>query len=405
MIYLISMAVFSGIIFSLTGVIMLVEARIMRREDCTVSINNDPDKAVRTPSGGTLLGALSANGIFLPSACGGSGSCGTCKCRVDGGAGDVLPTELPHLSRREIKENIRLACQVKVKEDMNIRLPDEIFHIRKYGAVVVSNENVATFIKELVLRLEDEPLNFKAGAYIQIDIPEYETAFTGFNIEDQYRPDWDKYNLWGLRSRSDEVVFRAYSLANPPSEGEVLKFTIRIAAPPPGRMDLPPGVGSSYVFHLQPGDRVTLSGPYGDFFVKNTEREICFIGGGAGMAPMRSHILDQLRDQETGRKISFWYGARSCKEMFYDEEFKALAEKKKNFSYNVALSDPLPEDNWEGMVGFIHQCLHDEYLASHPDPGEIEYYLCGPPVMIDAVEEMLDSLGVEPEMIAYDKFG
>lgn len=406
MIYFVSTTVFSSIILLLVALLLLVEAKVVKKGDNRIVINADEDKSIGAKSGITLLSALSNNGILIPSACGGKGTCGTCKCVVDDGGGDILPTELTHVNRKEKAQNVRLACQLKVKQDLKIRIPEEIFNIKKYHATVVSNENVATFIKELVLQLApDEHLEFKAGAYIQIDIPEYETAYTEFQVADKYRAAWDQFNLWQFKAKSEEAVFRAYSLANPPAERDVLKFTIRIASPPPGAADIPPGIGSSYVFSLKPGDNVTLSGPYGDFFVKETEREMCFIGGGAGMAPMRSHILNQLQTVRTERRVTFWYGARSRQEMFYDEEFKALEAEFPNFSYNVALSEPQPEDNWEGMTGFIHQCLHDHYLAAHDDPTEIEYYLCGPPPMIDAVNRMLDDLGVEPEMIAYDKFG
>jgi Na+-transporting NADH:ubiquinone oxidoreductase subunit F len=306
----------------------------------------------------------------------------------------------------EKKENIRLSCQVKVREDMKIEIPPEIFSIKKFNAVVVSNKNVATFIKELVLELEnDETLEFEAGAYIQIDIPEYEVKFTEFDVTERFAAAWEKFNLRRLKARSREPVFRAYSLASPPSENRRLRFTIRIATPPPGKPDAPPGVGSSYAFALKPGDRVTLSGPYGDFMAKDTDREMCFIGGGAGMAPMRSHIFHQLNTLKTDRKITFWYGARSKEEIFYDAEFRKLDEENDNFSFHIALSDPQPEDHWDGMTGFIHQCLEDEYISSHPDPQEVEYYICGPPLMLRAVLNMLDSYGVEPEMIAYDDFG
>ncbi len=406
MIYLISLVVFAGVMFVLVGLLLLVEAKVVQKGDCRIDINEDPEKGLTVSAGITLLGALRANKIFLPSACGGSGSCGTCKCRVTEGGQYILPTELPHLNRRERSENVRLACQVKVKEDMKIRIPDEIFSIQKYHSVVVSNRNVATFIKELVLRLDEgQHLEFKAGAYVQIDIPPYRAEFKDFDVDERFRPTWDRFDMWKFRAGTDQPDSRAYSLASPPGEGEVLKFTIRIATPPPGRPDAPPGIGSSYVFHLKPGDRVTASGPYGDFFVKEAEREICFIGGGAGMAPMRCHILHQLLEVETSRRITFWYGARSRSEMFYDEEFSKLDRRFDHFSYHVALSEPQPEDEWDGLIGFIHQCAHDEYLIRHPDPQDIEYYLCGPPVMIDAVGRMLYSLGVEEEMIAYDKFG
>ena len=406
MIYLISTTVFSSVIFILVGMLLLVESKVVKKGERKILINDDAEKIVSVPGGITLLSALLTHKILLPSACGGGGSCGTCKCVVKEGGGGVLPTELPHLSRSERGQDVRLACQLKVREDMRIRIPDEIFSIRKYHATVRSNKNVATFIKELVLELDpDEAIDFQAGAYIQIDIPEYEASFSDFRVEEQFKPVWDRFDLWGLKAKSEEAVFRAYSLANPPSEKGILKFTIRIATPPPSVADAPPGVGSSYVFSLKGGDKVTLSGPYGDFFARDTHREMCFIGGGAGMAPMRSHILNQLLDVKTDRKLTFWYGARSKSEMFYDEEFSELAQKNENFSYNVALSEPQPEDNWQGMTGFIHQCAHDHYLSQHEDPTEIEYYLCGPPMMLDAVIKMLDDLGVEPEMIAFDKFG
>ncbi len=406
MIYFISTTVFSAIILILVGMLLLVEAKVVKKGDNRIVINEDDDKSIDAQGGITLLSALSNNGILIPSACGGKGTCGTCKCKVNEGGGDILPTELTHINRLEKVQNIRLACQLKVKQDLKINIPEEIFNIKKYHATVVSNDNVATFIKELVLRLDPgEHLEFKAGAYIQIDIPEYETEYTRFLVADKYRAVWDQFDLWQYKSKADEAVFRAYSLASPPSEGNLLKFTIRIATPPPGKKDIPPGIGSSYVFSLQPGDQVILSGPYGDFFVKETQREMCFIGGGAGMAPMRSHILNQLETEGTQRTITFWYGARSRQEMFYDEEFTALADQFDNFSYHVALSEPQPDDRWDGMTGFIHQSLFEHYLANHEDPTEIEYYLCGPPPMIDAVTQMLDDLGVEPEMIAYDKFG
>lgn len=406
MIYLVGITVFTGVVFILVTILLFIEARIVTRGDCRIIINDDADKSVTVSSGSTLLASLVNNSIFLPSACGGGGSCGQCRCRVDKGGGDFLPTELPHLSRKEKKENVRLACQVKVRQDMEIRIPPEIFSIQRYNATVVSNSNVATFIKELDLSLDPgQELEFKAGAYMQIDIPEYEVRFTEFNVEDRFNAAWEKFDLRKLQSSSEETVNRAYSLASPPYEKGLLKFTIRLATPPADHPDAPPGVGSSYTFSLKPGDKVTLSGPYGDFFVKETGREMCFIGGGAGMAPMRCHILHQLNTVQTTRKISFWYGARSRQEMFYNDEFQALDRKFDNFSYHVALSQPQPEDNWTGMTGYVHQCLFDSYLRDHPDPTEIEYYLCGPPGMINAVMKMLDNLGVEPDMIAFDDFG
>ena len=404
-IYIISLIVFSGVIALLVGVLLLVEAKVVTKGDRTIVINDDPDRIIRTSTGVTLLSALNQNNILLPSACGGKGSCALCKCQVETGGRDILPTELPHLYRREKMENVRLSCQLKVKEDMKIRIPNEIFNIRKYNATVVSNQSVASFIKELRLKLDPgEMLDFRAGSYVQIDIPEYERAYDEIVIGETYRKVWDQFDFWGLRARAEEPVYRAYSLASTPEERE-LRFTVRIATPPPGESDIPPGVASSYLFTLKPEDRVTLSGPFGDFFVKDTGREMCFIGGGAGMAPMRSHIFSQLLIEKTGRTMTFWYGARSKKEMFYDEEFRVLEKNYENFSYHVALSDPQPEDNWEGLTGFIHQAANDGYLVDHEDPTEIEYYLCGPPLMLDAVKKMLDNLGVEPEMISYDEFG
>jgi Na+-transporting NADH:ubiquinone oxidoreductase subunit F len=403
--YLIAMAVFFGVVILLVAALLLVESKVVLKGDRTVVINEDPDKSIQAPTGTTLLAALAINDILLPSACGGKGSCGVCKCKVTEGGRDILPTELAHLSRQEKLDDIRLACQLKVKEDMKIRVPNEIFNIKKYNATVVSNENVASFIKELRLKLDPgEKMDFETGSYVQIDIPEYERTYRDIYVGETYKKVWDRFDFWGLKARSEEPVYRAYSMANTPAEEE-LRFTIRVATPPPGAKDIPPGVASSYLFTLKTGDRLSLSGPYGDFFIKNTQREMCFIGGGAGMAPLRAHIFHNLLTQKTERKITFWYGARSKSEMFYDEEFKELEKNFDNFSYHVALSDPQPEDDWDGLVGFIHQVACDEYLIDHPDPTEMEYYLCGPPMMLEAVQKMLDSLGVEPEMIAFDDFG
>ncbi len=407
MIYFISITVFGSVILVLVAFLLLVESKVVKKDDCVIVINNDDENSLKIPGGTTLLSALADNDIFIPSACGGGGSCGTCKCVVEDGGGGILPTELAHLTRREKKENIRLACQVKVKDDMKIGLPEDIFNVKKYHAVVVSNDNVATFIKQLVLKLDPgEELEFKAGAFIQIDIPEHELSFSEFRrrVAERFRPAWDAFDLWGLRSKTEELIFRAYSIANPPCEKDVLQFTIRLATPPLNVSQAPPGAGSSYIFNLKPGDRVVLSGPYGTFFVKETEREMCFIGGGAGMAPLRCHILHQLNTLKTKRKITFWYGARSKKELFFEEEFRELEKRYENFSFYIALSQPEPEDQWDGMIGYIHQLVYDEHLKKHEDPDEIEYYLCGPPPMIDAIEEMLESLGVESEMISYDKF-
>ncbi len=391
----------------LVGLLLLVEAKVVLKGNRSVVINDDADNALQTQTGMNLLKTLANNDIFIPSACGGGGSCGMCKCKVEAGIDSYLPTELAHINRQEKQANIHLACQLKVKQDLKIRIPEDILEVKKYPATVVSNDNVATFIKDLVLELDGgETLDFDAGAYVQLDIPEYELSFTEFRkrVGKKYQPSWDRFDLWGLRSKSEEAIFRAYSLANPPAENRQLRFTIRIATPPPGLQEAPPGKGSSFIFNLKPGDKITLSGPYGEFFVKESEREMCFVGGGAGMAPLRSQILHHLEALETKRTVSFWYGARSLQELFFDEEFRALEKKHPNFTFHVALSDPQPEDNWSGMTGYIHQYLRDQYLIKHEDPTEIEYYLCGPPLMIDAIEEMLDDMGVEPEMIAFDKF-
>jgi Na+-transporting NADH:ubiquinone oxidoreductase subunit F len=405
LIYVASISVFSSIIMILVLVLLFLESKLVEKNELCITVNGDPEKKVVTTGGSTLLSELADNGVLLPSACGGQGACGMCKCVVNEGGGDILPTELSHLTRKEKKSHVRLSCQLKVKSDMGIAIPEEIFGIKRYAAEVISNKNVSTFIKELVLKLDpDQTITFRSGTYIQIDIPEYEIRFDQFDIEETYRPAWEKFKYFDLKVKSEEPVFRAYSMANPPSEPNFLRFTVRIATPPPGSSDIPSGIGSSYIFSLKPGDSVTLTGPYGDFFIQDTENEICFLGGGAGMAPLRSHIFDLLGTKKTKRKLSFWYGARSKQEMFFDEEFIALKQAHENFSYHVALSDPLPEDQWTGMTGFIHQCLYDSYLSSHDDPTEIEYYLCGPPLMIDAAITMLDDLGVEPEMIHFDKF-
>ena len=405
MIYIISLLVFSGIIFVLIGLLLILESALIGSEERRIVVNNDEETSLGIKGKHTLLSALGSNGILLPSACGGGGSCGMCKCIVNEGGGNVLPTEITHLSRKEQKDNVRLACQLKVKNDLKIEIPESVFSIKKYSATIVSNKNVATFIKELIIKIDPpEKMNFIAGNYVQIDIPEYEVQFKNYDIDDIYLDDWKKQNLLKIKAKGEEEGFRAYSLANAPFEEDILMLTVRIAAPPFDKPDAPPGFGSSYLFGLKTGDKITVSGPYGDFFVKDTRREMCFVGGGAGMAPMRSHILDQLLCVKTNRKISFWYGARSKKEIFYNEDFKKLNNDFSNFTYNVALSEPLKDDNWNGKTGFIHQCLLDDYLNDHDDPSEIEYYLCGPGPMIDAVISMLDDLGVEEEMIFYDKF-
>ena len=401
---ILSTLVFTGMILVLVVILNYATSKLVNTGDVKILINGDDDKTLSTPAGSTLLQTLAAEKIFLPSACGGGGTCGMCTCQIEAGGGEILPTEKPHLTRAEIKDNVRLACQVKVKNDMEITIPDEIFNIQKWECEVVSNHNVATFIKEFVVRLpEGETLDFRAGGYIQIDIPPYKLDYSEFDIEEEYRGDWDKFNMWRYHSELDEIIFRAYSMANHPAEGNIVMLNVRIASPPPG-LDVPPGLASSFLFNLKPGEKVMVSGPYGEFFAKETEREMLYVGGGAGMAPMRSHIFDLLKSKHSKRKISFWYGARSKREMFYDDEFKALADEFPNFSYNVALSDPMEEDNWDGPVGFIHQVVQDTYLADHEAPEDIEYYMCGPPMMIDAVDHMLYNLGVESEMIDYDKF-
>ena len=403
-----SVAVFSGLVLMLVLILNFAESKLLPQGDVTIEINGDSEKNITTRPGSTLLSVLAGQSVFLPSACGGGGTCAMCECQVTEGGGEILPTETGHISRSKAKENWRLACQVKIKDNMKIQVPDEIFSIQKWEATVESNNNVATFIKELVLNLpEGENLKFQAGGYIQIDIPEYHNlSFSDFEIEDEYHPDWDQYKIWDLIANNDEPVFRAYSMANHPAEGNRVMLNVRIATPPPALWnEAPPGLASSYIFNLKPGDKVTISGPYGEFFIKDTEREMVYIGGGAGMAPMRSHLFHLFQTLKTGRKVSFWYGARSVREMFYDEHFKEIEKKFPNFSYNVALSEPMKEDNWSGHTGFIHQVLYDEYLENHEDPTEIEYYMCGPPPMINACDGMLDSLGVDKEMIAYDSFG
>jgi Na+-transporting NADH:ubiquinone oxidoreductase subunit F len=401
---LLSTLVFTGTILILVIILNYATSKLVNSGDVKIMINGDEEKSITTSAGSTLLQTLAAEKIFLPSACGGGGTCGLCTCVVETGGGDVLPTEKPHLTRAEIKDNVRLTCQIKVKSDMDIKIPDEVFSIQKWECEVVSNKNVATFIKEFVVRLpEGENLDFRAGGYIQIDIPPYKLDYSEFDIEEEYRGDWDKFNMWRFHSELDEPIFRAYSMANHPAEGNIVMLNVRIASPPPG-MDVPPGLASSYIFNLKPGDKVMVSGPYGEFFAKDTDREMLYVGGGAGMAPMRSHIFDLLKTKRSTRKISFWYGARSRREMFYDEEFKALEEEFPNFSYHVALSDPMKEDNWDGPVGFIHQVVHDNYLINHEAPEDVEYYMCGPPMMVDAVDNMLYNLGVEKEMIDYDSF-
>lgn len=398
--------IFTGSILALVALIQLSRAALVNTGDVSIVINGDEQNPLRVPAGSTLLSALAAKSVYLPSACGGGGTCAMCKCQVLEGGGDILPTETSLISRGEQKEHWRLSCQVKIRQDLRIHVPEEIFNIQKWECTVRSNQNVATFIKELILELpKGENLNFTAGGYIQIYIPPYQLSYKDFIIEKEYHPDWDTFKLWDLKASNDEEIFRAYSMANHPAEGNIVMLNVRIATPPPRTEGIPPGKASSYIFNLKPGDKVTVSGPYGEFFAKDTDREMIYIGGGAGMAPMRSHLFDLFHTRKTSRKVSFWYGARSMRENFYEDEFREIEKNFPNFKYNLALSAPLPEDNWTGPTGFIHQVLLDNYLKDHPDPGEIEYYLCGPPMMIDAVQRMLDDLGVEKEMIAFDSFG
>jgi Na+-transporting NADH:ubiquinone oxidoreductase subunit F len=402
-----SIAIFSGVILLLVLILNFAESKLLPKGEVTIKINGE-DKSITTRPGATLLSALGGENIFLPSACGGGGTCALCKCQVIDGGGDILPTETGHINRTEAKENWRLACQVKIKEDMNIHVPDEIFNIKKWECTVRSNNSVATFIKELVLELpKGETLDFTAGGYIQIDIPEYhKLQFKDFEIEKEYHPDWDKFKIWDIIAENDEERFRAYSMANHPAEGDIIMLNVRIATPPPALWnDVPPGIASSYIFNLKFGDKVNISGPFGEFFAKETDREMLYLGGGAGMAPMRSHLFDLLDTQKTKRKITFFYGARSAREMFYHEDFLKLEKENSNFKYVVGLSEPMPEDKWTGETGFIHNVAFESYLKDHADPTEVEYYMCGPPMMIDACDKMLYDLGVEREMIAYDSFG
>jgi Na+-transporting NADH:ubiquinone oxidoreductase subunit F len=397
---------FTVMILALVAVLMVAKAKLVPSGEVAITINDDPDKVLRTSGGSTLLNTLSANKIFIPSACGGKGSCGVCTVKVKEGGGAILPTELSHISRGEAREGCRLSCQVKVKQDMQIEIPAEIFSVRKWKCKTKSNHNVATFIKELILELPaGEAVPFRAGGYIQIECPPHVVKYKDFEIEQEYREDWDKFNLWRYVSTVTEEVTRAYSMANCPDEAGIIMLNVRVATFSPGRDDLPPGIMSSYIFGLKPGDEVTISGPFGEFFAKDTDNEMVFIGGGAGMAPMRSHIFDQFRRLKTKRKVSFWYGARSLREAFYVDEFDDIQTNNDNFNWHLALSSPLEEDNWNGLTGFIHQVLLDEYLTKHPSPEDCEYYLCGPPMMNDAVTKMLLDLGVEPENIMFDDFG
>ncbi len=427
-----AVVVFVGLITLLASMLLYARKQLVSQDDVRIIVNGDVDNPLVIKPGVSLLNALSTKNVFLPSACGGGGTCAMCECHVDKGGGDVLPTELNHLSRKEAAENKRLACQVKVREDMDIRVPEEVFGIKKWECEVVSNYNVASFIKEFVVKLpEGETLDFESGGYVQIDVPKIEVPFSEMDIAphpedpagvDKFKSEWDKFGIWPLKMKNDEEQFRAYSMANHPAEGNIVMLNIRIATPPWDRannqwMAVNPGVCSSYVFGCKPGDKVTISGPYGEFFIKPTKKEMVYIGGGAGMAPLRSHVFHLFHTEKTrDRKVSYWYGGRSKRELFYTDQFRKIEDEFDNFQYHIALSDPMEEDNWQlkesvdaaegdGFTGFIHQALFDNYLSKHPEPEEIEYYLCGPPLMIQAVMSMLDSLGVPEENIDFDDFG
>jgi Na+-transporting NADH:ubiquinone oxidoreductase subunit F len=397
-------AIFTGVVLALVTLIMLARKALVASGNVKISINGQ--KEIEVPVGGKLMGALANQGIFVSSACGGGGTCAQCEVKVLAGGGDILPTEEGHISKREAREGCRLSCQVAVKQDMEVEVPPEAFDTKKWECTVRSNDNVATFIKELVLELpEGEDVDFKAGGYIQIECPPHIVEYKNFDIGEEYREDWDKYNVWQYTSKVEEDVIRAYSMANYPGEKGIIMLNVRVASPPPRQPDVPPGKMSSYIFNLKPGDKVTISGPYGEFFIKDTDAEMVYIGGGAGMAPLRSHIFELFRNLKTGRKVTYWYGGRSLRELFYIEHFRKIEEQFPNFKFNIALSEPLPEDNWTGYKGFIHQVLLENYLKDHPAPEDVEYYICGPPMMNAAVFRMLDDLGVEPESIAFDDFG
>ncbi len=423
-----AVAVFLVIILLLVALLLFAKSKLTQSGPVKITINGQ--EPIEVSAGGTLLSTLSNAKIFLPSACGGGGTCAMCRCQVNSGGGDILPTEAPYFSRKEIQENWRLGCQVKVRQDMDIQIPEEIFGIKKWECEVVSNYNVATFIKEFVVRLpEGETLDFQSGGYIQIDVPVFSTKFSDFDIApnpddpagaDKYKEDWDKFNMWDLKLDNKEPIFRAYSMANHPAEGNIIMLNIRIATPPWDRannrwMDVPPGICSSYVFSRKPGDKVTISGPYGEFFIKNTDKEMVYIGGGAGMAPLRSHIFHLFHTLRTNRKVSYWYGGRSKRELFYIDHFRKIEKEFPNFKFHIVLSEPLPEDNWQakedidaegdGFLGFVHQAFIDHYLSKHPEPEEIEFYFCGPPMMNNAVVNMCDEWGVPEENVSFDDFG
>ncbi|MEQ9410454.1 MAG: NADH:ubiquinone reductase (Na(+)-transporting) subunit F [Fuerstiella sp.] len=402
---ILGVVMFTGVVAALVGMIVMARAKLVSTGDVSILINDQ--KEISVPAGGKLLGALADQGIFVSSACGGGGTCAQCKVNVLEGGGDILPTEKTHINKKAEREGCRLSCQVAVRQDMKIEVPEEVFETKKWRCKVRSNRNVATFIKELVLELpEGEDVGFKAGGYIQIEAPPHRLHYKDFDIDTEYHEDWDKFNVWDNESVVTEPVIRAYSMANYPGEKGIIMLNVRVASPPPrSPRGTPPGKMSSYIFNLKPGDEVTISGPYGEFFIKETPAEKIYIGGGAGMAPLRSHIFELFKNMHTDCKVSYWYGGRSVRELFYLDEFEELEKKHDNFKMHIALSDPLPEDNWTGLTGFIHQVLLDEYLSKHPAPEDCEYYICGPPIMLKCVQDMLSDLGVEPENIAFDDFG
>jgi len=401
---LLGIIIFTAFVIALVFVIIGAKSKLVAEGDVEILINDE--KKIHVPAGSKLLTALADNGLFVSSACGGGGTCGQCKVKIHSGGGEILPTELSHITKREAAEGERLSCQVSVKHNMSIEVEDDVFGVKKWECTVKSNHNVATFIKELVLELPaGEEINYRAGGYIQIECPPHVAKYSDFDVEERFRDDWNKFNLWRYVSDVKEPALRAYSMASYPEEKEIM-LNVRIATPPPGAPDtVPPGIMSSYIFNLKPGDKCIISGPYGEFYAKETDAEMVFVGGGAGMAPMRSHIFDQLRRLKSKRKMTFWYGARSKREMFYVEDFDMLARENDNFEWHVALSDPLPDDNWDGYTGFIHNVLFEEFIKKHPAPEDCEFYMCGPPIMNTSVINMLLENGVEPENIMLDDFG
>ena len=408
-IILVSVGIFLVVTLLLVIVLLVAKSKLVPSGNVKLTINGE--KEAEVPIGGTLLSTLQGENIYLSSACGGSGSCGQCRCRVVEGGGEILPTETGFFSRKEQKEHWRLACQTKVKEDMQVIVPESVFGVKEWECEVVSNRNVSTFIKEFVVKLpEGEVMNFQSGSYAQITIPPYDIKYADYDIDEKFRGDWDPFDMWSLTCKNDTETIRAYSMANYPAEGNIITLNVRIATPPMDRathkwLPVSPGISSSYIFSLKPGDKVRMSGPYGDFHIQDTDAEMLYIGGGAGMAPLRAQILHLFRTLHTGRKVSYWYGARSKKEIFYEEDFREIEKQFPNFSFHIALSDPQPEDNWTGYVGFIHQVIYDNYLKDHDAPEDIEYYMCGPGPMANAVKKMLEDLGVERSQLFFDDFG